>query len=139
MPQEQNARIVSTHLGYEDHGILTFFLTLEIAGGTGVNLGGYALDDWDADIEARVADGDAMGIIGKILGVVGVSFWEQLTGQYIRVRRSDNPNRTIQTIGNLMQDKWLNISDYFSEVHKKHEDEKTKSIDSEQAGENEDS
>lgn len=45
----KNAKITSTSLGYEDHGILTFGLCLDISGGGGVVYGGFALDGYDKE------------------------------------------------------------------------------------------
>lgn len=41
----KNARIESTMLGYEDHGILTAFVTVG-GDGWGCGFGGYGLDQW---------------------------------------------------------------------------------------------
>jgi hypothetical protein len=55
-----------------------------------------------------------MEAISKILEVVGVERWEHLPGTYIRVR--DNGwGKTIDEIGNLMENKWFNIREFFSQ------------------------
>lgn len=108
----KNYEIVSTHLGYEDHGIFTIYLTLK-GGGFGVSVGGYALDE---PIDGkRVIARKGAELIPKILDVVGVETWEQLKGQYIRVE--DNGIGTkVSKIGHLMDNKWLDFESFFKEV-----------------------
>lgn len=43
---------------------------------------------------------------------VGVDNWEDLEGKYIRVVNR-GIGRTIKTIGNLMEDKWFDIEEFF--------------------------
>lgn len=62
-----NAKIKSTMLGYEDHGILTCYLILDQAG-SGQGFGGYRLD----------APKDQLSVMGtfwlkRVLETVGVS------------------------------------------------------------------
>lgn len=72
-----NAKIKSTMLGYEDHGILTCFLMLE-QDGSGQGFGGYRLD---APHNKPSIFTDFW--IKKILWVVGVDKWEDLKGKYV--------------------------------------------------------
>lgn len=58
----ENAQIESTMLGMEDHGILTFFLSLKFEG-SGQGFGGYAMDSYDKAKKRRV--GSALGILEK--------------------------------------------------------------------------
>ena len=111
--QIRNARITSTQLGREDHGIMTFMLFVEISGGGCCGIGGYALDGYDKDLQQRVFHAKSMESISEILNVVGVDTWEQLPGKYIRVK--DNGwGSTIDEIGNLMEEKWFNLREFFS-------------------------
>ena len=90
-----NAKIHSTQLGYEDHGILTAMLTLE-GDGWGQGFGGWTL---------RPQDGNAMAEwVAQTLKVVGVDRWEKLTGQHIRVERERG---LIIGIGHIMDNKWF--------------------------------
>lgn len=107
-----NAHITNVSLGYEDHGILTFGLTLEIAGGCGCVFGGYALDNYDKTLKKRIPSARAMECLTEIMRVVGVKNWEDLNGKYIRIINK-GWGSTIDTIGNLMEDKWFNIKDFF--------------------------
>ena len=103
-----NARIRSTHLGYEDHGIFTFLLDLDY-GGAGQGFGTYALDEHDG--KRRVGTASGMGIIIEILKVVGVEKWEDLPGKYVR---ADAEHIKVHGIGNVLEDKWLYPEQFFA-------------------------
>lgn len=102
--QINNAKITSTSLGIESHGIMTSYLTLEWEGG-GVNFGGYVL-------------GGQGGIdyIEELLNVVGVDNWEKLKGQYVRVETGGWGTKASR-IGNLLKDKWLSNEEFFEEYN----------------------
>lgn len=108
----RNAKIISTMLGREDHGILTFMVYVEFDG-CGCGIGGYALDHYDRDTKKRVFSVKSMEAISKILETVGVDTWEDLSGKYICVK-DNGLGSTIDEIGNLMEDKWFNIRDFFA-------------------------
>lgn len=106
-----NARITDTFLGILDHGIFTFSIDIEMAGG-GCQIGNYSLgytENGKAHYDAKNSEA-----ICRVLDVVGVDSWEKLKGQYIRVE--DNGwGRGIHTIGNLMKDEWFNLEEFFSD------------------------
>jgi len=109
----ENAKIESTILGYEDHGILTCYLMLDY-GGTQQGFGGYGLDGPPPEDKKGHRSGErtphivAGFWIQKILNIVGVEKWEDLKGKYIRVaKEDDNWNAAISGIGNILQDKWF--------------------------------
>lgn len=89
-----NARIESTSLGYEGHGILSSFLYLAYDGGTssqgfgGHNLSGVYAEKW----------------IKGVLKVLEADGWEDIKGKYIRVKIEDG--RAI-AIGNIVKDIWF--------------------------------
>ena len=111
----KNARITKTMLGREDHGIMTFMIYVDISGGGCCGIGGYALDEYDREIKSRAFCAKSMEAILKVLDVVGVDTWEQLNGKYIRIK-DQGWGSTIDEIGNLMEDKWFNLREFFSEV-----------------------
>ena len=89
MPTEYNceiAKIQSTFLGFEDHGILTGFLHVTY-GGSGQGVGGYP-------IRAR-----AGLYIQRTLKACGVSSWEKLVGRTIYVLTDET--RRVVGIENL--------------------------------------
>lgn len=107
MSELRNAKIESTHLGFEDHGIMTFYLHLKYDG-TGQGFGGYGLDDGPK--------GTAFGMVAvrKVLETVGVSKWEDLPGKYIR---AETDWSKIHRIGNIIEDKWLDLKVLSEEFH----------------------
>lgn len=86
--ETENARIDSTFLGIEDHGIMTYWLHLSYAA-AGQGFGGR--------MSFAVSD------IRKILETVGVSNWESLPGHNIRARHD---NQRVYAIGHFMKDQW---------------------------------
>jgi hypothetical protein len=111
MGEIRNAKITATMLGREDHGIMTFQLCLEFRG-CGCWWGGYAIDGYDKETKSRVFTAKGLEVISKILEIVGVEKWEDLKGQYIRIE-DNGLGSAIDTIGNLMEDKWFNIREFF--------------------------
>lgn len=109
----RNAKITGTKLGREDHGIMTFMIFVEFYG-AGCGIGGYCLDSYDKETKSRVFSGKGLEAISNILKVVGVDNWEDLTGSYIRVK-DNGLGKTVDEIGNLMEDKWFNLREFFSE------------------------
>lgn len=115
----RNAKITATKLGREDHGIFTFELFVEIGDTQGCcAIGGYSLD-WTSpsDHKTRIYNQYGLELLSKVMDVVGVKNWEDLKGKYIRVL-DEGWGKTITTIGNLMNDKWLNFKHFFEERKK---------------------
>jgi len=107
----KNAKITSTMFGREDHGILTFmiFVTFD---GCSCGVGGYAVDMYDRNLKSRVYTSKGLEAIANILTVAGVDAWEKLPGTYIRIKYN-GWGSTIDEIGNLMEDKWFNLREFF--------------------------
>lgn len=108
----RNAQITSTMLGREDHGIMTFMIFVD-AGAYHCGIGGYAIDGYDKETKTRVFTAKGMEAISKILEVVGVDKWEDLPRKYVRIV-DNGRGTTIEEIGNLMEDKWFNLREFFS-------------------------
>lgn len=68
--EEKIAKITSTHLGYEDHGIPTFWLHLDY-GGSGQGFGGYDLRHWGIDV------------LFEVMKACGVDSWEKVNGRTV--------------------------------------------------------
>mgnify|MGYP003594591886 CR=1 FL=1 len=111
-PKIVNAKITRTMLGREDHGIFTFMIFVEFNGST-CGIGGYSLDQ-AADMQGgRKYSVKGLEAIGRILDVIGVDKWEDLTGKYIRIV-DDGWGSPVNEIGHIMQDKWFNLKNFFS-------------------------
>ena len=105
----KNAKIESTMLGFEDHGIFTYCLQLDY-GGSGQGFGTYMLDAKDPADPKTVPHNYGIRHIRQILGVVGVEKWEDLPGKYIRVEAEHDG---IRRIGNILEDKWFDPKEFF--------------------------
>lgn len=102
----QNAQITSTFLGYEDHGILTYYLMLK-GDGWGYGFGGLGLDSWNKAKDRRFAEnGYGLESIRSILDTVGVQRWEDLTGKYLRCEGEGWGGRILR-IGHITDEKWF--------------------------------
>lgn len=88
-----NVRITSTHLGPEDHGILSAMLFVEGAD-TGGGFGGH-------DLRKNAAD-----YIRQLLSVLRVQHWEALTGMFVRVCCHRN---AYVAIGHIINDQWFTL------------------------------
>ena len=99
---ERNARIESTMLGIEDHGILTACLTLDYDG-SGQGFGMMVFDHEKRDGQ-KCATPFAARFIRSVLETVGVDNWEDLPGKNVRVRATHDK---VHAIGNILKNKWF--------------------------------
>jgi hypothetical protein len=98
----RNAKIEEVSLGFEGHGILTIGLTLDYGDGGHQGFGGYALGGRD-DAETQHLHRWICGL----LKTVGVDYWRQLEGKYVRVEREEGWVGKVLRIGNVIEDKWF--------------------------------
>lgn len=114
----RNAKIKSTMLGREAHGIMTWMISIDPGSFNSVffhDVGGYCLDNYDKETKKRVFRAESMESVSKLLEVVGVDKWEDLPGKYIRFE--DNGwGSTVTKIGNIIEDKWLDLKEFFGKV-----------------------
>lgn len=119
----KNAVIKSTMLGREDHGIMTFMINIQFDNCVCCGVGAYALDEYDNKSKTRVFRAESMTAISTILDVVGVDTWEELPGKYIRFE--DNGwGSTITKIGNIIEDRWFDLKEFFEMTDKVYAKEK---------------
>ena len=111
-----NAKITDVSLTMRDHGVLTFYLTLE-GNGWGCNVGGYVIGK--GFLGAKEFTGSAKGIeaMERVMDTVGVERWEDLKGKYVRAE-VEGWGGTIHKIGNIIKEKWFDIKAFFSGVEK---------------------
>lgn len=107
----ENAVITNTFLGYEEHGIFTFSIGLK-GDCWGVSFGNRALDGWSEKDGERCPQPKSINVLTEILSVVGVRKWEDLKGKYVRVE-THGPGGRVEKIGNLIEDKWLDLDEFF--------------------------
>lgn len=99
----KNARIGSTMLGVEDHGILTAFLYLDYDSSS-QGFGGYSLDGFNKELDKRVGSAYGMEFIKRVLNVLEVDNWENLKGKYCR---ADSEHYKVHGIGHITKDQWF--------------------------------
>lgn len=113
----KNAKIISTQITMADHGVLSFYLTLE-GGGWGVGYGGYVIGHGYLGSKEFSGDkGEGLEAMMRIMDVVGVDTWEDLAGKLIRVK-CEGWGEPVKVIGNIMEDKWFDIDKFFKEKQK---------------------
>lgn len=102
----ENAQIDSTHLGIEDHGILTAWVMTK-AGAIHQGFGGFGFD-YRPDGKEWVPSKLLAAFVRGVIDAVGVSCWEKLKGSYCRVKRHEGNgfNAPIYAIGHITEDKW---------------------------------
>jgi hypothetical protein len=109
----KNAKIANTMLGFEDHGILTFWIQLDF-GGAGQGFGGWALDGKPtSDYGDRAPIPECGAIIAAILRTLEVDSWEKLPGQIVRVRGTHSG---LIAIGHALKDMWCEPKKIFESM-----------------------
>ncbi len=95
-----NGIIKSTWLGFEDHGMYTFFLDIDY-GGSGQGFGGYGLNDRLAGMTVR-----------RILEVLETERWEHLPHTPVRIKREhEGFGAKAIAIGHLLNDQWFELKE----------------------------
>lgn len=109
----KNGKITDVSLTMADHGVLTFYLTIE-GNGIGFCYGGYVLGH--GYLGSKNFDSSAKGLeaIMRIMDTVGVDRWEDLKNKYIRYE-DNGLGSIVHKIGNIIQDKWFDIEEFFTQ------------------------
>ena len=113
----ENAKITNAKI-CEDHGCLTVYIILE-GDGWSCGFGGYCLDHW-FNKPGEYLSSDGYGALIELMKTFEVWSWEDLIGQYCRVK-TEGYGGNIVKIGHLLKDKWFSWKEYFEEVHKVNE------------------
>lgn len=117
MSEIRNARIIDTSITMEDHGCLTFMIRLE-SGALYVSYGGYCIGQGFLGSDTFTAEnGSGLVAMMRIMDVVGVERWENLKGKYVRFV-VDAWGSPVKKIGNIIEDKWFDIDEFFKEYGK---------------------
>ena len=106
----ENAKITGTMFGKEDHGIFTCAICVE-GSCWGCWYGNYALDTFDKEKGKRVATAEGLQSVMELLSTLEVNQWEELEGQYIRVKTE---KQKIVAVGHLIKDKWFSFEEFFN-------------------------
>lgn len=109
-----NAKIKSTMLGFEDHGIFTAYITLE-GDGWGQGFGGFTFCEPIKDggrFLYRRGTAYAASYIMALLKALDLERWEQLPGTLVRYRRSGGGSMgKIESIGHIYKEQWFTPAD----------------------------
>ena len=125
MNEIKNVKITNVSLTMADHGCLTFYLTLE-GDGWGINYGGYCIGFGFLGSDSFTAEnGSGLVAMMKIMDTVGVEKWEDLKGKYIRIV-DEGWGSSVKKIGNIIEDKWFDIDEFFKNYNKENKNEETK-------------
>lgn len=117
-----NAKIKHVSISMADHGCLTFRITLD-GGAWCVGYGGYCIGHGFLGSDSFTAEnGGGLVAMMKIMNVVGVEEWEDLKGKYVRVV-DDGWGSPVKKIGNIIEDKWFDIDEFFKNYNKEKENE----------------
>ncbi|MBO7211917.1 MAG: hypothetical protein J6V44_13085 [Methanobrevibacter sp.] len=108
----ENACIKDVSISMADHGVLTYGITLE-GYGWGCVYGGRCIGHGYLGAKKFDGCGNGLEAMMRIMDIVGVEKWEYLKGKYIRVA-SKGLGDTIDIIGNIIDDKWFNQREFFS-------------------------
>lgn len=86
----QVGRIESTYLGWEDHGIVTAYLGVNLDDGSFRQVGGYCLANYNADTNEQ--EGTAFGLdhVMAIMKAINVRSWEEVKGKSITLLLEDS-------------------------------------------------
>lgn len=99
--QLRNAKITSTTLGFEDHGILTAYIHLNY-GSSGQSFGGFGFGPTKSEFETN--NGFGASFIATVLDIVDVDKWENISGRAVRVIHD---HERVYAIGHLIENKWF--------------------------------
>ena len=111
----KNAKITSVDLSMADHGVLCVEITLE-GGSWGCVYGGYVLGKGYVDADDDYFEGDANGMesIIRIMDVVGVNRFNDMTNKIVRVA-TKGWGSIIKIIGNVIEEKWFDIDSFYND------------------------
>lgn len=114
----ENAKITSTFLGREDHGIMTAYVNVQYDTASHQGFGGYALDKPVGEkgvFRERQGVRAGMEFVVGVLGAVGVDSWEELKGKHVRI---DHDWSKIYRVGHIIENKWFDPVEMFDRVRK---------------------
>lgn len=119
MTETYNSQILSTKLGYDSFNRFVVSLELRLPQGSFTILK-TQLDRTNSD-ETGTAPNEgnersfapnAIDFLAALMDVVEVDEWDKLKSQYIRITSEVGARTHIIKIGNVIEDKWLDISAY---------------------------
>lgn len=114
----KNAKITRVSLSMADHGCLTFYIGLN-GGGWCCNFGGYCIGHGYLGAKSFQGSEAGLEVLMRIMDTIGVECWEDLKGQYCRVK-TEGWGGKILSIGNILKDKWFDIKEFYNTYNETH-------------------
>jgi hypothetical protein len=109
--QFQNAEVSSIDTIIADDGTLRTYLILS-GNGWRINYGGYAVGITNQSATEFQTSAKGTELILRLLTLIGVRSTTELVGKYIRVAVLPAVGE-VKIIGNIIEDKWFDIEDFF--------------------------
>ena len=110
----KNAKITGITISMADYNCLTFRITVQGAC-WGCSIGNYKIGTGMLGADYWDASGSGVVAMMKIMDTVGSDTWEGLNGLYCRVEFTED-GTMIQKIGNLINDKWFDVREFFKKA-----------------------
>lgn len=100
MIETDNATIEGVDLFIEDHGVLTFYISLDYGNSSHQGFGGYylATEDKSSAFAGR--------ILFDILHTLEVDHWDDLKGKVVRAKHEHSK---VHAIGHPTKNKWVDV------------------------------
>jgi hypothetical protein len=114
--QFQNAEVSSIDTIIADDGTLRTYLILS-GNGWRINYGGYAVGITNQSATEFQATAKGTELILRLLTLIGARSTTELVGKYIRVAVLPEVGE-VKIIGNIIEDKWFDIEDFFKPEEK---------------------
>jgi hypothetical protein len=114
--QFQNAEVSSIDTIIADDGTLRTYLILS-GNGWRINYGGYAVGITNQSATEFQTSAKGTELILRLLTLIGVRSTTELVGKYIRVAVLPAVGE-VKIIGNIIEDKWFDIEDFFKPEEK---------------------
>lgn len=112
-PKIENAKITSTSISMADHGCLVISFHVEGCGWA-CSIGGWRNGIGSLGATVWKGWGSAVVAMMKIMDTVGVFRWEDLKGKLIRVEIPGPGSCSVSKIGNIIEDKWFDLKDFYA-------------------------
>ena len=107
----ENAKIERADISMEDHGCLTYNLTL-VGNGWGCVFGGISIGNGYLGADKFTGSAAGLESLMHIMNTVGVSRWNDIKGKYVRAKFEGS---SVRAIGNIIEDKWFDQEEFFAD------------------------
>jgi hypothetical protein len=114
--QFQNAEISDVDTAISEDGVLRTYLVLS-GNGWRIHYGGYAVGVTNPSATEFQATAKGIELLMRLITLVGAKSVNGLVGKYVRVAVLPEVGE-VKIIGNIVEDKWFDIEDFFKSEEK---------------------